>query len=180
MRPFYIGIGKSEKRAYQRNHHRSNYWKNIAAKGYRVDIIFDDLTWEEACNKEKELISLYGRNNLSEDGLLCNLTDGGDGGFGVVVREDTKEKIRQYQLSLNKKGQPGRQQSDETKEKIRQTLKGTTRPEEVKEKMRKPRSNKANYSYPKSAISCPYCGKEAQPALAYRWHFENCKHKLIN
>lgn len=28
-------------------------------------------------------------------------------------------------------------------------------------------------------VVCPYCGKELDIANAYRWHFDNCKHKNI-
>lgn len=79
---FYIGIGKSDKRAYDKNG-RNQYWKNIVnSTDYRVDILFDDLTWEEACEKEKEFISLYGRIDLGK-GTLVNLTDGGEGSNGA-------------------------------------------------------------------------------------------------
>ena len=60
---FYIGIGKTDKRSYEKNRHRSDFWKNIAKNGFKVDIIFDDLTWEEAGEKEKEFILLYGRKD---------------------------------------------------------------------------------------------------------------------
>ncbi len=175
---FYIGIGKSKKRAYTAIR-RNPHWHNIVNKaGFEVDILIDGCTWKDACNIESGLIESYGRHDLGL-GSLSNQTNGGDGGFGMIVSNEAKEKIRQYQLSLNKKGQPGRKQSDEVRDKIRQTLSGRNRPEEVKEKLRKPKSNKQNYSYPKSKIDCPYCGKQSQPATAYRFHFENCKNKVI-
>ena len=41
--PFYIGIGKEIKRAYDKR--RGNHWKSIIKKTeYRVDILFDNLT----------------------------------------------------------------------------------------------------------------------------------------
>jgi hypothetical protein len=173
---FYVGIGKSQKRAYDKRGYRSIYWRNIAKKGFIVEILYDNLSWEEACEKEKELIKKYGRKQLNE-GTLVNMTDGGDGGSGMILSEETREKIRQFQLSMNKKGKPGRVQSEEIKDKIRNTLKGTKRPKDVVEKLKKPKLNKENYSYPKSKIKCPYCNFECQPANAYRWHFDNCKMK---
>lgn len=175
---FYIGIGKTEKRAHEKHHHRSDFWKNIAKNGFKADIIFDDLTWEEACEKEKEFILLYGRKDKGL-GSLVNMTDGGDGGYGIIVKEETKEKIRLFQLSLNKKGKPGRKQSSEVREKIKNTLTGRKRPDDVIQKMRKPKPNKENYAKPKQKIECPHCEMLSQPALAYRWHFDNCKHKKI-
>ena len=171
---FYVGIGKTEKRAYDAKHHRSEFWHNIAKNGFDVEIIFEGLSWDVACEKEKEFILLYGRRDLG-NGTLVNMTDGGDGGFGVVVKKETREKIRQFQLSLNKKGKPGHPRSEKTKEKIRKTLKGKKRPDDVIEKLKVPKKNKENYKKPKSKVVCPHCGLMSQPALAYRWHFDNCK-----
>jgi hypothetical protein len=92
--PFYIGIGSDEN--YYRSNSKSDrnvYWKRIVAKtDYDIDVILDDLTWEEACEKEKEFIKLYGRFQFG--GLLCNMTDGGEGGLGVVISNETREKKR--------------------------------------------------------------------------------------
>jgi hypothetical protein len=54
--PFYIGIGHTVDRAYSLGA-RSKYWKHITnTTNYEVEILFEDLTWEEAQNKEKEFI----------------------------------------------------------------------------------------------------------------------------
>lgn len=80
--PFYIGIG-NEKRPYEKRR-RNKYWKNIINKTeYKIEILFNDLTWGQACEKEKELIQLYGRKDLSL-GTLVNLTDGGDGTLNTI------------------------------------------------------------------------------------------------
>lgn len=92
---FYIGIGKTKKRAYNKSKDRSIFWHNIAKRGYNVEVLLENLTWEEACEKEKELISLYGRRDLGL-GPLVNMTDGGDGGNGIVESEETREKIRKF------------------------------------------------------------------------------------
>lgn len=85
---FYIGIG-NEKRPYQK-HGRNMEWNIITLRTkYRVDILFFDLTWEEACIKEKELIQLYGRKDLGV-GILVNLTDGGDGVKGIIKTDIPK------------------------------------------------------------------------------------------
>lgn len=91
--PFYIGIGSDEtyKRAIGTNP-RSRFWKAIVNKSdYEVEIMLDDLTWEEACEKEKEFIKLYGRRNINS-GTLVNLTDGGEGNIGMIVSDETKAK----------------------------------------------------------------------------------------
>lgn len=88
---FYIGIGNS-KRPYVKNT-RSDFWKNITNKTkYEVQILKSNLTKEEAIELEKILISYYGRIN-NKTGILCNLTDGGEGALGVVVSNKTKLKL---------------------------------------------------------------------------------------
>lgn len=97
---FYIGIGKPQKgrQLYSRafsTFGRSNFWKSIIKKtSYKIDIILTDLSWEEACLKEKELIKLYGRKNLGT-GSLCNLTDGGDGNKGLIFTEIHKKRLKE-------------------------------------------------------------------------------------
>lgn len=100
---FYVGIGSDEnydskkchlifKRAYYKCA-RNKHWTSIIRKTpYEVEIIMEGLTWDEACDKEKEFIKFYGRRDLKE-GTLCNLTDGGEGQFGYIHTEETKRKI---------------------------------------------------------------------------------------
>jgi hypothetical protein len=99
---FYIGIGSDNKgkftRAYSRKG-RSKFWKDLTKNTqYKVEILHANITWKEACQKEKELILQYGRKDLST-GTLCNLTDGGDGVNGY-----THNKERLFKLSKNSKG----------------------------------------------------------------------------
>ena len=89
--PFYVGIGRKLSRAYCK-YHRSYHWNNIVKKyGYTVEFYFLDISWEQAKLWEKFLIKLYGRQNL-ETGILCNLTDGGDGTVNYKATKDTKLK----------------------------------------------------------------------------------------
>ena len=112
---FYIGIGKTNKRAYS-SKNRNKYWRNIVNKcGYDIDIIETDLIWEDACIKEKELISLYGRIDLGT-GTLVNMTDGGDGVLGLIFSEEAKTKISE--------GNKNKVQSEEAKIKIGIASKG--------------------------------------------------------
>lgn len=100
--PFYIGIGTKPKnfnfysvefsRAYNKSR-RNNIWKKIVNKTqYKVEILLESDDYEFIKQKEKEFISLYGRIN-NNTGILCNLTDGGEGGAGCVVSLETKIKI---------------------------------------------------------------------------------------
>ena len=95
---FYIGIGRDAEGKYKRavsKADRNLYWKRVTSKAdYIVQIVLDDLTWEEACEKEKEFISLYGRRDLGL-GTLTNLTNGGEGLLGHKHSENALVKMRQ-------------------------------------------------------------------------------------
>lgn len=98
--PFYIGIG-NEKRPYEKRR-RNKYWQNITFKSnYKIDILFNDLTWEEACEKEKEFIRLYGRKDLSL-GCLVNLTDGGDGTLNTISWNKGKKGLYYHSEEIKK------------------------------------------------------------------------------
>ena len=138
---FYIGIGNEYKRAYSK-HSRNSYWNNIVSKtDYKVNILFENLTWDEACKKEVELISLYGRKDLKK-GLLVNLTDGGDGVKGHS--QETIDKITKVHIGrihseseiLNRvNSRKGYIHSDETKNKMSISAKGRVFTEEHKKNL---------------------------------------------
>lgn len=118
--PFYIGIGSdTEYKRANSNHNRTKYWKNIISKTeYRIDIIMDNLSWEEACEKEKEFIALYKRK--CDGGILCNLTLGGEGVYGLKHSDQSKQL-----MSIQRKG---RKQSEETIIKRAKKLSGINNP----------------------------------------------------
>lgn len=95
--PFYIGIGKKKDygRAYEDGlQKRNKIWARITYKTeWKVDILFDNITKEEASKKEQEFILLYGRID-NNTGILSNMTDGGDGVWGHKMSDETKQKIR--------------------------------------------------------------------------------------
>ena len=97
---FYIGIGTTKRRAYS-NYKRSKYWHSIVNKaGYTVELLHENIHWEQACKIEQDLIKQYGRKDLGL-GNLINLTDGGDGRFGCIVSEETKNKMSRSHKGLN-------------------------------------------------------------------------------
>jgi hypothetical protein len=128
--PFYIGIGSDSNGKYARSKEhrkRNEIWNKIVYKTeYRVEILIDDLTWEETCEKEKEFIELYGRKDLGT-GCLVNMTNGGEGNYGRVLSNETKLKIS----NSNK----GKIIPKEIIEKIRLKLIGKVHSDETKEKM---------------------------------------------
>ena len=93
---FYVGIG-NDKRPYDFNK-RNRWWKNIFnLTGINVEVLYDNLTWEDSCELEEFLISIYGRKDIST-GTLVNLTNGGD---GIVDYKHTKEHINKITGSGN-------------------------------------------------------------------------------
>lgn len=139
---FYIGIGSKKYfgRAYTKRN-RNKFWRNIVKKaGYVVDIIYKNISKEQAIAYEINLIAMYGRRDLGK-GNLVNMTDGGEGitGFrwteemkvlasitrkGRVVSEETREKMR------------NRIWSQESRDKLSNSQKGKKRSLEHIEKMR--------------------------------------------
>lgn len=131
---FYVGIGSScdYKRAKEKIG-RNIYWKRIVNKSeYRIDILFDEITPDEARVKEIEFISIYGRRDLGL-GTLVNLTDGGDGACGVIVSNDTRRKISEK--SKNQKANLGKVFSKEWKKNLSISGKGRKFSEEHKKKI---------------------------------------------
>ena len=136
---FYVGIGKKESRAFDFTH-RSKVWKGIKNRtDVDVEIVARDLSWELACELEQLMIQEYGRFDLGT-GRLVNMTDGGDGSFGV-------------------------KQSDHTKRKRSNSLLGIKRSEETRRKTSEARKGAGNGMFGKiphnaSKVYCGYLGKE--------------------
>ena len=106
-KPFYIGIGKDPNRPYNKKD-RSNFWKSITNKTkYIVEILFDNLTKEQAIEKEIEFIKLYGRKDI-KNGSLCNMTCGGEGAGKL---NGDLESIRRKKISSTLTGRKASEQS---------------------------------------------------------------------
>lgn len=107
---FYVGISSNYRRAYEKAYRRNIVWGRITKKtDYKVEIIAEDLSWDEACKIEIQLIEKIGRLDLGK-GSLANLTNGGDGSINRIQTE--KEKIKRAN-SIR-----GLKRTDETKQKI--------------------------------------------------------------
>lgn len=131
--PFYIGIATHLKRAYDKSSRKNKIWKSIIAKtDYRVEILFDDLTREQALEKEIEFISFYGRIDL-KTGTLANYTNGGEELNGLwnkgrKASEETKAKLRE--AARHKPPM-----SKETREKLSKSKMGHIVSEETRRKL---------------------------------------------
>ena len=93
----YIGITcqKPEKRWNNGNGYKHNeyFWRAIQKYGwdnFEHEILFSDLSKEEAQVKEKNLINKY-KSNIPEFGY--NISSGGEARTGVKLSEDAKKKI---------------------------------------------------------------------------------------
>jgi len=101
---FYVGRGKiaTDRDRYRRPYakkSRTRQWHNTVKKyGYIVDIVHDNLTFEEANKLEVFYINRYGRRDLNK-GSLVNLCDGGRGGENIA--EDVRRKISKSKLGAN-------------------------------------------------------------------------------
>jgi len=170
--PFYVGKGHGNRifnhltEDYNKsvNKFKLNVINKIITGGFDLkDFIIkvhENITNEEACIKEIELIALIGRRN-KKSGTLTNLTDGGEGRAGYVVSDDAKLRIskarsnskasdttrkkisdaRKKQVITDEhkrkisEGNKGKIISDEHKSKISKSLTGIIRSDETKQKI---------------------------------------------
>jgi len=133
--PFYIGVGKTVKRAYTVKR-RNKHWHNVYnTTPIEVEILFENLTVEEAFEKEAEFIKLYGRRDLGL-GSLVNMTDGGVGTLNhspeTIQSIKTKLTGRKVSIESAKKSaisRTGLKRNQSTKVKISLKLKGKPKSE---------------------------------------------------
>lgn len=128
----YIGITsvKPELRwrngtGYPNNKYFSAAIQKYGWSNFKHEILFSNLTKEEACAKEIELIAFY-KSNDEEFGY--NILSGGNiSRTNCKHFEETKMKIRESLV--------GHTVTDETKRKMSEAKKGKTRSEEAKKKI---------------------------------------------
>lgn len=180
--PYYIGKG-CKNRAFTKQGHTVP----LPPKD-RIRFIKENLTDVEARNLEVKLIETYGRKDLGT-GILRNMTNGGEGSSGRIATSEMREKIS--------RSNAGKIQSDSTKQKRADSLRGQRRTEEQKERQRnaaisrwanrdpklenirreKIREARAKQVITSIQITCPHCGKVGGNRIMPRYHFDNCKLK---
>jgi hypothetical protein len=122
-KPFYHGIFEDPYRPFEKSR-RNSIWDKIVSKTeYEVIILAENLTWEEACQMERELIRRDGRIDMG-NGCLANMTDGGDGAVGLIRTEEHCNKIS--------KSLTGKIRSEESKDKQSITRTGFKDSDETK------------------------------------------------
>lgn len=111
--PIYVGYGKTNRMSYKMRHedhlreavrYKNNTCKKTNVNMYKINVIlqmldigiipeyrfpFTNLSYEDACLREKELIALYGRRCIGT-GPLTNLDSGGR---GLERSIETRQKI---------------------------------------------------------------------------------------
>ena len=125
--PFYIGQGKKYrcstglKNGSKYKVHKVN---KIIKDGFYPKImkLYENLNFENAIKLEIEIISKIGRCDL-QNGPLVNLTNGGEGKLNFKITEETRLKQRLAKLGKSPSNK-GVSPSNETKEKISNSLKG--------------------------------------------------------
>jgi hypothetical protein len=128
----------------------------IAKYGNDVVIIklAGDLSWDEACLQEIELIA-----KLKNEGFnLLNMTSGGDGSLG---KKDSEETKRKKSISST-----GRVFSDESKKKISIANTGKKRSDESKKKMSDARKGKPLSPEHVEKIRKKLIGRKCKPETA--------------
>lgn len=150
--------------------------------------------------KDNEELNIWGRYystlwdvvNSAEFANRIPETGGGVGSFGFKHSEETKEKLRNNNL--------GKKQTEETKRKRASKHLGRKNSEQTKEKMsisarnRAPVKEETKKKQSESAKSrkkhawsgkkrptkqCPHCKKIGADYLMTRWHFDNCRFKIL-
>lgn len=133
----YIGITSQrlEKRwqngnGYIHNDHFTKAIKRYGWQNIKHDVLFENLTIQDAYKKEIELISYYKSNDPNYG---YNNSSGGEGANGIVMSESAKQKLREKSIGRHlseeakqkvSKFNKGKKQSEETKRKISEALKG--------------------------------------------------------
>lgn len=200
--PFYVGKGHGKRCEFHldeakyytnRKSKKLNKIRKLMSLGMKPIItkVEENVSDAQAIDFECLLIA-----EMRDIGIpLTNMTDGGDGAKGYkhteehlkyvselfkgrIVSEETKQKMRKP------KSEEGRanmakarltttyRPSEETKRKTSEALRGRIITDEHKAKIKAGLIGK-----PKAKIECPHCHKLASPAMAKRWHFDNCKDK---
>ena len=146
--PYYIGKGKGN-RAFRKDKNEIKLPKDPS----RIIFIETNLSEIGAFALERMMIRWYGRKD-NGTGILRNMTDGGDGVAGLVVSQETRDK-----LSVARKGKP---HSEEHKRNNAEARRGKSRPphtEETRKKMSESKKGKSKSEETRKKMSEAWKGK---------------------
>jgi group I intron endonuclease len=160
----YIGLTckKPSYRWQSGNGYKDNeyFWRAIQKYGWdniKHEILFNNLTKQEACKKEIELIAQYKSNN-NEYGY--NLSSGGEfGSIGVKRSEEEKRRLSEFHRGKRLTEEHRKKLSDshkgikpteESRKKRSESMKGKIRSEEYRRRISESKKGKINPSYGKT------------------------------
>ena len=171
--PFYVWKGRRARISDKGN--RNFHWHNIVDKvGYSFEVLFENLTDEEACEYEINAIS-----ELRYFGYkLANYTNGGEGKSGYKTSDETKLKI-----SIANKGKTV---SEERRRNLSIAFKGRFVSEETRKKQsinnafRRPDIKKKIAEANKKPVICSNGMKFDSATDAQKWAVENKLSKAMD
>ena len=153
----YYGITKQEPyqrwknglgyKSYKKDSHFYNAIKKYGWDNFKHEVLFNNLTEEEAKLLEQFYIALYDTTNRDKG---YNLTLGGESSNGLKHTKETKERLSKINKTYKHtkeakikigKANKGKHLSEETKRKISEANKGHKHSEEAKKKMSKNQPN---------------------------------------
>ena len=142
--PFYIGIGKMSL-TYNRSidKRRNKIWQQIISEidnKYEVEILFENLSYIQAIEKEKEFIKLYGKI-IDDSGTLANILDYGGGMIKGYMSDINKNKLKNRMMNnlyaKNSNWNEERKEKQSLRSRGNTNNLGKTWSEKVKQKMSK-------------------------------------------
>ena len=137
---FYVGKGKG-RRAYAKTS-RSQWWKSVSDKhGLIVEIVFENLSEEEAFQIEKDTIlefKYFGHP-------LVNLTNGGEGMSGYKQPEEQRKRVSEKLQ--------GRVITEEHRQKLSESNRGQKRTADQRKRMSEANIGKKRSEYHSKRIS---------------------------
>lgn len=182
-------FGKTVRKDIEKYNGSGSRWNNhIAHHGKEyVETLWYCLFYDEISIREFALICSKQWNIVKSENWLNLIEENGTTGAKPETRSGmTGKHHSEASNELNRiahlgkthtQSNPskGHAQTEESKEKIRNTLTGVSHTSERVEKMRATKLGKPN---PRKKTTCPHCSKYGDISLLKRWHFDNCKMKL--
>jgi hypothetical protein len=88
--PFYIGRGQGD-RSQTSNNMRSKAWHNMANNGYKINILFDGLTFNESVDLEIKTIKEYKNKYTTMVNGSSNIPNRSMEKFKVIIKETNEQ-----------------------------------------------------------------------------------------